>query len=505
MKAKEGKNKLFYVLLWIACAAFLLVFFTRIHRIGVFDSDDWTYIGYARDALPNAKAWNPTRVFPEIFMPAVGAVAAFVVTPLTGDYLNSIALTCAVVYAACIASYILFFTWSANRAFQLNKWQTAVCALFFMTAHFWIFRVDYEANTFLFFSRNLTCIFYYTIPTLCNAALVFLFEERPKFWDEISVGAKGGLLLVIYLAVYSNMFSSIVLVAYCGVVILQRVVWAAIRKKNRVCFMSGLRDNLVYVGIIGIWLISLMFELNGGRAESVGTTGGIEGLRSAAHYLADSFADTNSFFRLFAIVTGMLALAVAIYETAYRGKDTQRQKFLGKEFRFLLAAAVTALYQVLLCGVTSLSDYLNCADVQISIYLFLLASLFYAACYVLKRIPLYEALLPVVLCVAVFNCNTQGKTYQDLYMRDVPEKTATAISRDIYQQVVDADQRHLTKMDLYVPSFGNQGDNWPLANYLGEIMSRTLYKHGQISRPIEITVVLDQEKNELYGIDASAD
>ena len=85
-------------------------------------------------------------------------------------------------------------------------------------------------------------------------------------------------------------------------------------------------------------------------------------------------------------------------------------------------------------------------------------------------------------------------------MSNVSAKTSQAITQDIYQQVLNADNGRTKEMNLYVPSFQSTTDNWPMAVYLGERVSRTLYKHGQISTPIQITIVPDPERNKLYGI-----
>lgn len=499
-----GKSKIhnlpFYLLLWIVCFVFLFIFFSQVHQIGIFDADDWTYISYARDALPNAKAWNPTRVFPEIFMPAVGALAAFVITPLTGDYLNAMTLTYAFTFSAFISFYVLSFAWMIKHSFCIGKWSTTMLTLLFVTAHFWIFRSNYDNNSYLFLSRNLTCIFYYTIPTLLNAMLVILFEAKPNIWNTASLGTKGILLFTIYLAIYSNLFSSIVLVAYCGVIILHRVLLAAIQKKSIVCFWARIKQNFIHIGIIVAWLVSLIFEIKGGRADSIGTFGGIAELKSAAHNLTASFKSINPIFGLFAIITIGIALGIIIYEIVHKKATDETFRFIAIEFHFLLAAAITALYQVLLCGVTSLSGYLACSEVQISIYFFLLMALFFSVCYTVRRLPTCSAFLPMLLCIAIFNCNTQGKTYRDSFMSNVSAKTSQAITQDIYQQVLNADNGRTEEMNLYVPSFQSTTDNWPMAVYLGERVSRTLYKHGQISTPIQITIVPDPERNKLYGI-----
>ena len=64
------KNKKAVGLFFFGLAVFLimLAYFTRLHALVLFDTDDWKYASYSRQAVPLWKNWNPTRVFPEIFM-----------------------------------------------------------------------------------------------------------------------------------------------------------------------------------------------------------------------------------------------------------------------------------------------------------------------------------------------------------------------------------------------------------------------------------------------------
>lgn len=488
-----------YLLLGVLSFIFLLVFFTRIHPIGVFDGDDWAGIALVRDAVPSSSSWNPTRVFPELAMPAVGFLAAYFVTPLVGDYLQAITLTYGFVLSACICAYLLLFFWFARNEFRLMGWRAFPAAVLFLTAHFWMLRSSTEGNAHLFLARNLTCYFYYTIPSLCGGMLVLLLERRPDLWRQSTAAAKGLLALAVYLAINSNLFSSIVLIAYCGTVLLQRFIWPVLRKKT--ALKSALRENGFYAAAVAVWLCSLVLEVRGGRAGSVGTSGGISGITAAARNLAAAFGKLNKFFALFTV--GTCVLAAAVFLRRRKKRDEKEDAFLARMFRFFLAGAVTALYQVLLCGVTGLSSYLTFADVQISIFFFLLLFLFSAVSYLMETLPVYETVLPLVLCFALFNCNRAGATYRDAYQEIPNANLASAVSRSVYQQIQEADQSGLQEMELYVPVFESYEDNFPLPAYVGAVLSRTLYEHGQISNPINITVVPTRELNVMLGLEES--
>ena len=73
------------------------------------------------------------------------------------------------------------------------------------------------------------------------------------------------------------------------------------------------------------------------------------------------------------------------------------------------------------------------------------------------------------------------------------------ISRDLVNQVIEANQAGKTEIELEVSMSGHDA-NWPQSYAMGESMAVTLYKHGVISRPMEIKFVPSQEYNERYMI-----
>ena len=176
----------------------MFIFLSVVHPVQMFDGDDWTYISFARNALPNIHEWNPARIFPEILMPAVGFVAAYVVTPILGNYLLFVSVTCAFVIALVVTTYIAAFSRMLSKLYHLKMLQKMSLALLFFVAHFWLFRSATENNIHLFLSRNLTCYFYYTIPTLLCAILILFMVTKPDIWHSFSGIGKGVFLLLLY-------------------------------------------------------------------------------------------------------------------------------------------------------------------------------------------------------------------------------------------------------------------------------------------------------------------
>ena len=91
------REKRIWLLYGAGIFLYTFLFFAVLHPLTVFSADDWMYISYTRHAFPLLGAWNPAKVLPEIFMSLWGDLAAWVVYPLTGDYLGSMTVVFAAV------------------------------------------------------------------------------------------------------------------------------------------------------------------------------------------------------------------------------------------------------------------------------------------------------------------------------------------------------------------------------------------------------------------------
>lgn len=490
---------------WSVVFLFLFLFFSTIHPVQVFDGDDWTYIAYARDAVPSTHVWNPTRVFPEIFMPTVGFIAAFFVTPILGNYLDSMTLSFAFVIALFITLYLFTFYKLLRSNLEVHDKQALLITLLFLIMHFWIFRSQSEKNIHLFLSRNLTCYFFYTIPVLLNAILVMYCEQKRNHFFNCGTLTRGFLLLLFYLAIYSNLFSSIVIVAYSGVVLLQEVILKmafARRPKN---IISYIQNNLLYIGIVTAWIISLFIEIKGGRANSLNVGFSFSGIQESVTYLWVSLEYLNKYFLVFLISIYIAAVVVMLF-SILKSKDIDKitSEFLHRQFRYLGSFVIITIFQILLCTVTSLNDYIICADVLISILFFVLLATLNTLIYVLNKLPSLETLLPFILCIALFNCHSSGKTYISPSMYPGESTVVHSITDSIMSQIYDANATGLVELEILVPVFDDAKDNWPLSLWLGERISKTLYEHGQTDYLMQISIRPDFSLNKIYRMNVTA-
>ena len=278
MKNKELiVNILYYAVIFL----FLFVFFSVINPLVLLHTDDWIYISFHRHAVPIWDFWNPTRVFPEVFMPLCGSIAAYFIYPLSGNYLQSVTWVLAAVVSLFISIYLFLFGRVLNKKYNQPLYKVLLYSTLFLIFHFLIFRSAPSDNNYLFFSRDVTNYFYYMIPDILNCSLILYFmldDVLDDGYNKLKTGVYkkhpiryGLLLLVIYMALLSNLFSSIILAAYVGSQLLGEL-YRALRK--RISFKACIRKNSFRLTFILSWIIVQVFELNGQRAKLLQMRGG---------------------------------------------------------------------------------------------------------------------------------------------------------------------------------------------------------------------------------------
>lgn len=267
-------NKKHRVLLLYGVGIFLLmyIFYVNVEPIMINDPDDWTYIGHIRTPLPIWKHWNPAKVFPETFEGIFGAIAAFVIYPICGDYVMSFTYVFAFIVAMTIALYIVGLTFFCREVFNIKQISAIIATFITFCMHFLLFRQEYRIpSKFLFSASNLNCFMNYTVPMLLNTLLaiwiISCFVQENKKEDifyVLNTGDNkvrykvGGYLIVLYFAVFSNMASNIVFIAPCTYIVLCRMKNAfATDGVSGVLKIDFLKRNSLFIYIFTMELICL--------------------------------------------------------------------------------------------------------------------------------------------------------------------------------------------------------------------------------------------------------
>lgn len=485
MNSNKKKEKIIYAIYLLGVFGFFLVFFGRIHPVLILDTDDWFYLYNTRYALPLWGVWNPARVFPEVLSPLVFRVSVYLLYPLTESLTEAVAWGMAVLLAALLTLFAREFFMFLTSKLKVETIGAIEASLFFFICNFLIYRTKLSGNEYMLRALDATCYFYYIIPSVMGGILVMYLMRTgllKRLFAKGEYEKKALLVLFIYFQIFSNLFSSVILVAYIGTCLLFEL---AGRIKNRkMSLKEYIFDNICELLIIIAWAFSHIFELGGGRASEENNTF-LEGLLKALKDCVASIFNTNGTFKLAVILIVFGALATFLY---YKAKDHEILKddsFFGEALKtVLMSDLLCTLYLVLLCG--KLNKYADRPDAMYGGFFFGMLLVMILLVWVLKRFSLSRLILPLLLIVMLSAIDTSDRTFLESNVENLSKEACIKINDDICSQVIEAVDNGQTEMVLKVPKFDSV-DNWPLALYGGQRIPDCLYKYGIIDRTIIVT------------------
>ena len=470
----------------VAVFAIVCVFFIGVHPIVLFDMDDWRYIAEYRRPFPIWGGWNPARVFPETVMPLAGYAAAYLVKPLVGDYVLAITVTSGVIMALAVVMYYLAFKKFVSSIWHVEPVTAVVVSLFFILAHFGLFRSQDANNVYMFFALDLTCYYFYLLPALLNASLVLYFmavQDFPKRFYSWNNVQKGIAILGLYLAVFSNLFASAILVLFCMV------------KLGEVSFKKG-KQHQFYVTIILIWFLALLFEANGGDAVNVGKN------YSYLHLpVAEALAALGTLARQIDwSYVGLMVVSLVGAAWVYCKKD--KREPVDENYRLQMlenssSILLVFIFLTLLCAKAT-PAYAGRIQSMFGLFFFALLLTFNAGMYLLRQTSLAGKMLPLIFFMFLIIGTNSFSPFSESNFYNRSPYECMEVSRYFITQVQQAAQAGKHEMVLKVPK-GATASNWPhLKAYFGEKLAHTLLAHGLINHPMKITIAVDPALNKQF-------
>ena len=465
--------------------AAMLLFFERAHPLVILDADDWTYIAASRAAVPSLRFWNPARILPEILMPWASSLAVLLFRPL--GFIPSLTVMNGLVLSLFITWYVFCFHRLLTEKLALREEAAALLSVLFLLLHFLIFRVEVQNNDYLFRARDVTCVYYYTIPGLLNCGLVLRLMTtgaHRRFPEKGAPLRKGVLAAVSYLAIFSNLFESVMLAAYCGLDFLFSCFKGD--RKDRRAFLRSQAFNLA---VLLLWGVSVFMEGGGERAESANT---MPFLYSAALCLRALLIQVSYMNRVFLLLAAV-CLAGGVF-LAVTGWKEGGACFPALFLRLALLIVLCAVFEVLLCAKVQ-PAYIARSDALFVVYSALLALLMLSLAALARKKEGLAACLPLLL-VIVFSVTVTGlRTFMESNDLYAPARVCTALGNDLVDQVVEADRAGRTEVTVHVVDSGSE-DNWPQTLYMGPRVAASLYKHGLTEKLMTVRIVPDRAVNE---------
>jgi hypothetical protein len=495
------KEKWIHYLFILGVFLGLFAFFYIAHPLILSDTDDWYNSSYWRRPLPIWGKFGAIKVFPETLLPLCSMIAVNYVMPLKHNYLMSLALVYGVVSALFVTVYVLAVSVLVKAFSKASFFVSDMLSFCFLMLHFLMYKDQWSQNVHLLWSHDVTCLFHYTFSTLLGACLVMYFIKKEvadgedvsdKIWSgEYGFVRAGLLLLLVYLAIFSNMFNNIVLSAFSGIHALTALIvgWdKSISFSDRI--KAWFQKKWLFVVIVIAWFVAVLFQSQDPRndiARSQGATGSLTGA-------------VSTYFRNFISANKMAALMLVIFTAIFAICAIKYKNSLGYLGRAIIEIAlsfvIASAYLIILCGVSS-PVYLERNDVKISLFFYILLGIVLAFGWAVGESP--NAKLEMILPFVVFIIGSQSlnycKSYSDYNMNGLSYEQELVISNDLIEQFVDADEKGLDEFDLHVIVNPDADDNWPYPSYAGELVGDALFRHGMISRQIKANTVFDQKKN----------
>ena len=468
----------------IAVFISMCLFFIQVHPLVIWDTDDWLYISYIRKAIPIWHNWNPSRVFPEIFMPMCAYLGIKCIMPITNDYIFSLMIIFGIVLSGFITIYVLSFYNLARKKMKMSIGNAIMVSILFLLLHFLIFRCGENQNTYLFYSPDVTCYFYYVIPSLLNLTLVMILESKElTFNSETKVNwlNVGGWVLLIYLAIFSNLFSSYIIAIWAGI----KLFYNMIIEKN-----IKTVENIMYILILCAWGGSAIYELSGGRAENLKDDSFINNVKQTILYLKQMVGKVNRFLLLISLVFVLSGIFGFIKK---KWNDYEKKMFVISTMCMILSVIF-----LILLSAKSQSDYIMRGDVLIGVSYFAFIILMININVIIREYKITLTIFPLLMVIAFFEIHSGPRTFAESNVSGIDSNICKNIDADIIEQITQAVNEGQEKMELHIPK--TPGDNWPFGTYGANRFSYSLYMHGVISKQIETVMVQDEEINKKYGM-----
>ena len=500
MNVNDRKNRIVLFIFTAAVFVVMFVFYSRIHPLVIYDSDDWKYIVFTRHAFPVWKEWNPTRVLPEIFMSLVAETGSFVIYPFTKDFINANIIINAIVVSLFITLYIYTFYKVIEKKYETSQLTNIFISVLFLIMHFWIFRYKDSSNEYMFNGLDLTCYFYYIIPNIINACIVMQLSEKDVLtYDRKAIMKNpvryGVYIVFIYLALLSNLYASIILAGYVGCRFVIDIIWGFKKKDS---LKELLKRNTFRIILLIFWLVVQIFEVNGGRADDIKTKTSKLQLfgAQAKQYLALGETLSTSFSIFYIIICFIFIIALIIgckQKTSNYKEDVKTVLFC------ILTSFIILIYLIMVSSLHYIGS-IQRPDILFGHIFFLFIMLMAMLLSLMREKPVIRIALPLIVIVVFFEINTQGITFKETNIRNINHQKCIAIDNDIIDQIVSAGEKNKEDITVYVPSFKAES-NWPISVQTGELVSNALYKHGITDHKVKIKETKPtRKKNKKYGL-----
>ena len=301
---------------------------------------------------------------------------------------------------------------------------------------------------------------------------------RTNLLDNISSKSPwriGVFLALVYLVLFSHLYTSIIWIAYISV----RLLFIIVKQKGNI--LGILSRNKISVFSIVLFAVALLFEAFGDNAQQISTD---ENYWSELHHTLGCYWSIlhrmNKWFMCFCFLVFIYSFYV--YRKNAHEKDEKNSTIELIIFFFGNFIIINLFY--ILISAKAIPEYVVWQDRLLAEALWGLLGVSFCMAYCLKKRPQIKTIVPFVFLLLLGDTNTTGKTFNDVYMYD----TVAENTKKLEEIAVWADRNNLDTIDVYLPYNGKEANdfNWPYTIYYGSEIAETLQKFNVTKRLLSI-------------------
>ena len=316
---------------------------------------------------------------------------------------------------------------------------------------------------------------------LCACLVLWLMQHNIR---NVRCGRTIATLLVMtYLALCSNLYSVVILIAYIGAVLLLDL------KTTKLT--SYIRRNSPYLIVIILWGIIQLMESSGKRANTYGFLH-----KPLIHSLAVTIYHFLTIrYNLWFLFVAFLTLVGVKWHEYKRHRSLLYIDIHGKIF--ILAFCLSATYLILLSSRVN-PGYIQRGDVIFEFAFFFFLLLIIAIAYLFKHFKHFWLAAPLLLIFMLFQINTSGRTFKDVCEQYPPNLQGSILfDKEVVRQTLDAEAAGQDSVVINVPKY-KDSENWPIATIgnKSEYYGIAFYKHNLTKRIIKTIFIPSYEIEE---------
>jgi hypothetical protein len=489
--------------------AVIFHFFFRVHPLIPFDSDAWSQYSQYITTWPQIDEWNPARSLGGMLSGIAGLIGAYAFYPLHGDYVVSLLMSTAFL-AASFCAVLFVFLYKTLFSFCKNNIITLMAAIFFFINIFAIFK-SAESNKYLLYAHSLGIFLYYVVPNIFISILILYFlrlniENKFPCIADIGIFQYGFLIILLYYAVFSVLFSTVLLITYCFCILCFQYIDADCRERRRPSLVFN-RRNAIWLLILLFFFLYMIFEFCGDRANfhlptaDVFSRKFLSGLAQSAKNIASFFPRMNNVFLFF--VATILFLAAGV-KFSLRQRGTRSNLFL--PFFFLFAPCLLFLIYAAAAAKAG-PYYAGSIEHVYGIFFVLLLGITLALVYTIQNVKSLFFILPMMIVILFFESIFYQRSFAEGNRKDFTNDEQLCIMQSWLSAIRNADLRGDEAVEIIVPRYAVNNNNWPFltteGSSFGIRFSKTLFLHNITSKKMTITMLLEEHDRVLQFLGCS--